>query len=628
MTENRIKELESEIKRFAQAYYSGESLISDDEFDKLVDELRELSPKSEVLNKTGWGFEPEGRKILHRYGLHIGSLSKIHSVSEIPASLMSRYTQVRISAKLDGLSVVTYYENGLLTLALTRGNGTHGIDVTDKILRMHPNLAKLKTEFTGAIRGEVIMPQETWDNNPEYLKIQEENESANPRNFASGILNRGYLSEELEDLRYVCYKVLYSESDEFGQDIQSVEDFFNYNSINIVPNVICFQDSYTDEDFKKLYEGWCKSYPCDGLVLSSLDEGLIYNEIAYKFQAETKEVVVTDVTWSATRTGRLAPRIWFDSVELSGAMVKKATAFNAAFIRDNKIGVGAVVEVRRSGEVIPDIVKVVTPVENVDLPSTCPNCGSGLVWSGVDLKCESEDEAQLGYRFVSVLGEIDGAGWSLYSEIVNSLNLTSLDNLVSVLESFKVPGGVESAKAKVYQNVSGEVTRGKVDKILDKLSSSFDPVGLLVACNIPGLSWTTGQILLSGYPEFIPDVIKGTYTMDKVLEIKGLGWSMVSTISKYINRLVRIFKAVEVSQPKVEDPKEVNFKVAITGALSMKRADFDALLSSKGIIQSSNFKEIKYLITNHPESTSSKMKKAKDNGVEIISEEEFTKKYL
>ena len=622
---DRITQLESLISAYAKAYYSGQSEVSDEYFDGLVDELRNLSPDSKVLKKTGWGFDPDGsNKVDHRFGLHIGSLGKIHSVEEISDSL--RGTTVRISAKLDGLSVVSYYERGRLVQSVTRGNGRRGKDVTDKILKICPRISSIKSDFTGAVRGEVVLPQEIWDTKYTHLH---DDPSANPRNTAAGFMNRGYLSNDLENLKYVCYKVLHSTTTKFSDDIDGIAAFLHYNSFDVVPwtHATLFKET-TSQLFESLYKEWSLIYPCDGLVLTKLGHNLEYNEIAYKFQAESKKVVVKEVTYGATRTGRMAPRVWFDPVELSGAMVQKATGFNAKFIKDNCIGPGAVIEVCRSGEVIPDIMRVISPAESGEpqLPSFCPTCNTELRWDGVDLVCDHENESQLAYRFISVLGETDGVGWSLFSKILEMYDICDLETLVKFIKLLKISWKTTTDIIPGF--ISGSVIQGKCIKVLEKICSKVNPVSFIVACNIGGISWTTAKSLMENYSEFINDVKGIKVDWVKVSNIKGFGYSTVVALQSAESRIKTLAEVMTFEAVKYEAPVEAKFKVAITGSLSIKRADFDALLESRGISQSSNFKEIRYLITNNPNSGSSKMKKAKDNGVEIISEEKFTKMYL
>lgn len=641
MSSDRVAELERTIAEMSQVYYSGETEISDDTFDSLVDELRELSPESEVLKKVGWGFEPQGRKVNHLYDLYIGSLTKYKSVESVPHSFKKSTT--RVTAKLDGLSVVSYYDHGDRFLSVTRGNGTEGIDVTDKINIISPETQHLNDrEFDGAVRGEVLIDNETWRSISDRFK---DNPSANQRNFASGVMNRQSTDKDHCLLRYVCYKVLASRDCIVPLDrvtsplTRRVHSWLINNKFDVAPTVTSEvleqPDAWSEENFKKYYQEFCKTFPCDGLVLTKDDIKINlftgtfeYDEIAFKFQAESKKVVVTDVTYEATRTGRMAPRVWFNPLELSGAMVKKATAFNAQFIKDNKINVGTVLEVCRSGEVIPHILKVVEPSSEGLLPDICPNCGSRLHWSGTDLICPNEVDSQLPYNFISTAAPVDGAGWRLYSSVIEVLRLCSSRDLYEFLYNLILENEYEDYYKKLCDKISGSVTQLKVKEILRKLLAEVDPVRFLVACNIPGVSWNSAESLLSSYPQFIDDLKDHHVDYDKVLNIKGLGWSFVESVRSREDKIRDLASVLKISNYNGKQVVETRFNVAITGSLSIKRADFDAKLSEKGILQTGNLKECKYLITNNPNSTSSKMKNAQKYGVEVISEQEFARLYL
>lgn len=629
---SRQIELENLIKKYATSYYSGESEVSDEYFDGLVEELKHIAPDSELL-KTGWGYSPNGRKkVHHKYGLHIGSLPKYKTIESIPKRFLVHYT--RISAKLDGLSVVSYYENGQRVLCVTRGNGEEGQDITNKMDLICPEGKELPGKFTGAIRGEVVMPMSVW--NSKYKELNEDNPSANPRNIASGLLNRDTITEEeSKDLKYVVYKILYSEGDYFKGVISfhKIEKFLGL-SMTIVPRV--FLPEHTQEKFEQVIEMFREKYPCDGLVLTREPRvepsGVFsYNEIAFKFQAESKVVKVKEVTYSATRTGRMAPLVWLENpVELSGALVKKCTGFNAAFIRDSKIGPGAEIEICRSGEVIPHIMRVVKESEP-QLIEKCPSCGEFLLWKGDDLICENENVSQLPYRFITTCADLDGAGPALYSKIIETQGLTDVDSLAKFLSWIQAAGYEEVVETILKESgdvFSGSVTQFYVETIIKRLSEPIDPIYFIAGCNIKGVSWSAAQSILDEYPEFFEDIADDKLDTVRLKSVKGVGWKTVKTINDHCERIKKLYNAVIIDKyVKTEDVCK-GFVVAITGSLSVKRSDFVNDLSRYNIGTSSNFKEVKYLITNNPDSSSSKMRKARDAGVEVISEEEFRSKYL
>lgn len=630
--ENKVKDLESKIKYYAEKYYSGESLVSDEYFDQLVQELKELSPSSVVLN-TGWGFSPKRSKAHHKYNLLIGSLPKIKSLSSIPSTF--DLSKCRISVKLDGLSVVSYYQEGKRYQSITRGNGTVGQDVTDKINMISPQ-SNLVTNpdgslFSGALRGEVCISNNDWS---KYYKDKyKDDPSKNPRNVASGLLNKNNLSQdEANTLSYVVYKIVYSEDYDYSSFI-GVNTFIKdliYNSQDLLVPYVTVHDSsvITEQYFKNIYDKFSTQYPCDGLVISKLVGNCLYEEVAYKFPAESKEVEVIDVKYSATRTGRLVPVIEFTPVVLSGAVVSRCTGFNAKFILNNKIGKGSIIEVCRSNEVIPTILRVIKSSENSLLPEECPNChNSDLIWVGEDLVCTNENESQLPYYFITTVAPEEGAGSSLYTKIIDTFQLEDVQSLCDFLNKLKNPDEKEYVKEEISSAITGKVTRVKVHNIIDKLSSDIEPVEFLSACNIKGVSYKISESILNKYPDFIIN-IKEYLSNDKLYEVEGVGSKTVSIISNFSGRIISLSKAVRLSEHTSKSKQSNQFSVAITGSLSVKRSDFVSELSCHNIQVSNNFKMIKYLICNNTQSTSSKMTKAINNGVEVISEDEFRSKYL
>ena len=197
--------LQKNIEEKAQQYYEGNPTISDEEFDSMVEELKRVDQNNGVLKKVGWGYDVnkvDGNKHYHHFGI-VGSLDKIHSFSELDSSYNFKW--LIISEKLDGASCVAYYKDGDLVIALSRGNGEIGIDITDKFIKIinKYDLSEIKNQmFTGAIRGEIVMSNEAWE---QYKGIHEEAKS--PRNVATGLMMKNEVSEDLQYIDFVTYKI-------------------------------------------------------------------------------------------------------------------------------------------------------------------------------------------------------------------------------------------------------------------------------------------------------------------------------------------------------------------------------------------------------------------------------------
>lgn len=391
-----MTELEKKIVDAAQAYYTdGSSELTDEEFDSLVEQLRKEPPDSEVLKKTGWGYSitedtTPGMKYKHRYG-EAGSLEKCRTWDEIRSEY--KYNMIDISAKLDGLSVVLYYKEGVLDQALTRGDGNVGIDITDKIKVILGDSIPDKS-FTGGVRGEILI---TNDHFKEYQLIHPE--AKNPRNSAAGLINGKEITEDFKYLNVVVYSIV-------GMDIGypvgsmfyvcNVREWLSNNFELTAPNTSMDINSITFlEKFDELRAVWAEIYPIDGLVLTlntvrlELGNCVIQKSQAFKFKSETAQTKVLEIEWNMSKTGYAVPRIRIEPVQLAGTTVQYCTGYNAKYISDNKIDVGTIVEIEKRGEIIPNINKIIAVSGKCELPSFCPNCECELQWDGVHLACNN-----------------------------------------------------------------------------------------------------------------------------------------------------------------------------------------------------------------------------------------------
>ena len=634
-----IEELEYKIRYYAEKYYKGEPEISDELFDSLVDQLRSLKPDSKVLT-TGWGFEVDGDKVKHKY-VHIGSLDKTKTFQDIPNRFKDK--KIYISPKLDGLSAVVYYENGKLVKAITRGNGVYGKDITTKISIIEGTQINDKS-FTGAIRGELIIHNDNW------LVLQ--NKYTNliaPRNFAAGIVNRKEIDEDIQFLHLVVYKVVGQENKPLLNTKGDMINWLQQNFKHCIPNFyypILNEQSWNEyhtqtfEEFNKL------GYLLDGLVLS--DSAVLYNnqtmgylldEVAFKFGAESSETIIKNIEWTLSRTQRLVPVAVVEPVELSGAVIERATCNNAQMVRDMGLGAGAVIEIQRSNEVIPQIINVISE-SSEQLPQVCPICKHELKWDGVDLKCNNDMCPNIALsdlqQWCENIGETDGLQWTLMKQYLDSYKIKSIQDLYD--KQNIVWNDLNSRKLSI--------TEEKIKEFFNKLYFSMIPANkALTALNIPRLGNKTSELLAQQedlvlnywyncyikihrqdlYDPSIEDKIRSQLT-DIVKE--ATTYSLMHNYRKFINLRFLSNDATKWNLKRIIFDKNINEYelkyVAVTGSLNtMKRKDFESYIKQYGYELSSNLKKCEYLITNDPNSGSSKNKQAKEYGVKIITEVDF-----
>lgn len=629
--------LEKKIKENAQKYYTdGSQSMTDAEFDSAVSELKKSKPDSELFT-TGWGYNPDennsGKKFKHRYGL-VGSLDKVHNWDELQKDLRDR--EIVASLKLDGLSVVLYYVDGKLDQALTRGDGKIGIDITDKVLYINSRLKEIDSTFTGGVRGEILMSNEAFER-----YVMDNEDAKNPRNTTAGLINAKEISPDLRLLNIVFYKVIGCSDDRFDD----YKDMLQYLDSQFFPNVVDYESvSLREEDiiYKMTYLriSWYGHYPADGIVLARNDLGrLTQNETgnvnsdetnktiytfvsqAFKFPAETKKAKVDCVEWSLSKTKYLIPKVKIEPTQLSGTTVQYTAGFNADYIKENKIGPGAVVEICKSGEIIPDIQRVIKTSYEFNLPTICPFCGEYLEWKGVHLCCPNPDCGHSKMTdlliWCSKLVPIDGLGDKIrekfFAEIYGE-DFCTVDKIMKYpeLTCAKVP---DIDKGKQYQLFR--------DSLLALFRNKFNIVTVLEALNIPRLGHETAK-KLSKYP----DIIRKLANNDENTFINlhtFIGNANADSINEHKDKFMRINFILDRDGIDWNVTESSNIRVAITGKLSCKRADFEKELESIGITVGSINNDTKYLITDDPNSSSEKNKKADKLGIRKITETDFRK---
>lgn len=609
MISNDASAIEDGIKYYASKYYTGESEITDDEFDNLISHLRSLSPESEILRTTGWGYDPmgvSGNKVQH--SVDMGSIHrKPRSYEDIPGDFKGRV--VRITPKLDGISMALYYKNGYLDKAVTRGNGKVGLDVTEKLKKATGVLNRISDEFTGVIRGECIMMNSDWER---FSKLHPD--AKDPRNSVSGIINADN-SPYMPYVTFIPYKIL-AANKTFNLASEISPYLWDLGFIPINTKTAGLTRGCT-EDLTEIYTTYCQIYPCDGLVLtkiplsSTAGREIVYDEIAYKFNGETAVSTVRYISWNLTRTQRMVPTIIIDPIHISGATIQRVSGNNAKYLIDNQIGIDAEVKVMRSGEVIPLITEVIKPT-TPHLPCYCPKCNMELSFQGVDLVCTNAD--CYGSKFnrvehwISTIAKVDGLGLKLIDEFISSNDIESIGDLYDRSE-YCYPG------TPAADNL--------IDKMFMALNFDVDPIDALCALNIPRLGRSSAEkIVDAGLYEEFKSLQDLNNESGKIRSLVG-----PATYKSIINNrsVIENLKYLKIRMSETHKSDEVSKgEVVITGALSIKRSEFEKIVRDKGYTLAGVIKKTtKYLITNDPNGSSSKNKKATELGVPKVTEAEF-----
>ncbi len=397
---------------------------------------------------------------------------------------------------------------------------------------------------------------------------------------------------------------------------------------------LLFGDKQFLDEMEKLKEELYQDYPADGIVLSkehiSCTNGTFnYTARAFKFAAESKVTRIVDVEWNIGKTKIAVPRILLEPVQLSGTTVQACTGYNAQYIKDNNLGVGSLVEVRKSGEIIPNIVKVHQSTF-AQLPRVCPECGAELVWEGVHLKCQNAEcsssiEQDL-LIWLQYLVPTDNLGDVLKMKFINQM----IDN--GQIEDCSIES-VMACKIKFDESTSSSQfnTFAKMWNQLHDLDKKFDLVRALCALNIPRIGDLTAM-KFAHCADKIQELLDSNTTNchHTISELsRMIGEANSNSVYSHLNKLHRLNiirdRIIWSTGPKVE----FKGKVAITGKLSVKRSDFESELRRHGYEPSDTVnKDTKFLITDSPHSATSKNAAADRYGTPKINEFDFRLKYL
>lgn len=620
-----IKELVDKIINASDLYYKGEPIITDDEFDGLIAQLKELDPDNEILTKTGWGIKLSSskKKVKHKYGFSIGINDKIRP-NELGKFIQNKglsLTELIVSTKLDGASIFCYYTNGILDIALTRGDGEYGLDITQYIKYLVPN--KINTSFTGFIRGEFILPQHMWE-----TKYKDQGKSS--RNFSAGKLNA--LDTDLEiiqDHKVICYYVfdINNPSMNCSEQLQ----FLYKNGFNIVANSVINLNVTSNQDASILLEDLQQQYmpnnfQCDGLVYMHGDN----KRFAVKWNTLKVSTIVKDIKWQNSRLGKLKPVVIIEPVDIGGATINRVTGNNYQWLKDHHIGIGSEILITRSGDVIPKIEDVVIEKETPKL-EVCPICQTKLDFDGTDLLCLNKNcggfQEKILLHFINTVVPTDGLGEKVLSKFLSYFSINSIIDLITFAQTnFKFKLNAFCLKTSGF----GNSIFTKLTEMLDKLNTELRIDKLLIGLGLPALSDKSIEKILELYDfkSLINAIENNTLTVFpgvNYLAIQSL-YDNKDYILKVINSLTKdpIFILKKTRQNNIIYSEE---KVCITGSLSVSRKAFLDECSEVGI-QEASIAKATILVTNNTETGTKKNEEAKRRGIPVMSELEFRSKYL
>ena len=633
MQQERIKELEQLITRYQKSYYDGEGEISDAEFDKLWDELKLLDPENAVLHRVG---ADSGNFAKIQHVMPMGSQEKAADPEQFLAwAVKHNYDEYLVEYKLDGASLELQYENGNLVRAVTRGDGLIGDDITANAKKMRGVMPALyvdgsKIDFTGGIRGEVIMTHEV---HKKYYS-----DKANCRNAANGLMKRKD-GNGSEHLNLIVYDALSTNGKSFFNDEEDKIKFLKSCGFETVRLEICRSADEVIQYRAKIMEERKLSIPydIDGLVvkerridLSDASRARPDRQIAFKFSLEEAVSVLRQVEWSISG-GTYTPVAIFDEVELNGTKVQRASLANPDTMRKLGVKIGSHVVVVKRGEIIPKIESVVENAGellfDVDFPKKCEVCGTELVDEGSRLFCPNKQCSKrvlhqlLKYQQVV---DIRDLGVTLITQLFNDGRLKSISDIYSLTEEELAPYFLnDESLEKEKKSIGAEKVYKSIQSHRKLRLQTF-----LAGFDIEGFGETMAEKLVNSGFETLEKMLCATE--EQIASVYGFAEITAHTIAEGLLENAAEMRSLVndgIITLEAEGGGLLSGKsFCFTGELSMKRADAEALVKKNGgSIKSSVTKDLSYLVTNDTTSGSSKNVKAAKLGIPVIDELQFKK---
>ena len=643
----RIKELVDILNKASKAYYQdAKEIMSNFEYDALYDELVQLEKDTGIVlansPTVNVGYEVVSELPKEQHESPMLSLDKTKEVSVLADFAGDKKSL--LSWKLDGLTVVLTYQQGKLFKAVTRGNGEIGEVITNNAKTFKNIPLSIPYEGRLVLRGEAIIKYS------DFEKINREIEDAqakykNPRNLCSGSVRQ--LNSEItakRNVNFIAFALISAENVDFKNSIEQQYLWLEQQGFEVVERKEVTSSNM--EETVKYFAEKIKEYdyPSDGLVLmyGDIEYGLSLgrtakfprNGIAFKWEDEQAETTLEYIEWSPSRTGLINPVAVFKPVELEGTTVTRASVHNISIMEELKLGDGDTIKVYKANMIIPQISENVTKSGKCAIPEICPACGERTeIKNDNGVKTLYCPNKQCPAKHVK-----------LYSLFVsrNAMNIDGLSE--ETLEKFIDAGYIhEFADIFNLSRYQKEIveTPGFGQKSYDNLIDSLNKArevelhALLYSLGIPNIGVANAKLICK---YFNNDIEKITHAKaDELVKIDGIGDKMAVKFVEYFSDKENIKKfnnlLNELTIIKEENNEEQNMaglNFVVTGSVERfanRNEVKDYIEKRGGKVTGSVTSKTNYLINNDLLSNSSKNKKAKELGIEIINEEQFLERW-
>ena len=607
------KELTELLRETNLAYRNQQPIITDNQFDIIQEYIETKYPSNSAVKEIGAPVERNKATLPYT----MGSMDKIKPDTGALPSWTAKYSGPYVlSAKLDGVSGL-YTTEGADPKLYTRGDGRVGQDVSHLI----PYLRLPKTKGV-VIRGEFIIPKNVFE-------AKYKAKFANPRNMVSGIVNHKTINEAVKDLHFVAYEVI-------KPTLKPSEQMAFLATLDVEAVLNMMEKKLSNDLLSKILVDWRSNYAyeIDGVIVvndaiyqrkpGNPDHAFAFKMVLSDQIAEAK---VVDVLWGASKDGYLKPRVQIEPIHLGGVTIEYATGFNGAFIHDNKIGVGAVIELIRSGDVIPYIRKVIVPADQPRMPSV------SFKWNDTHVDIMLEDiESDSNVKEKNITGFFRGIGVEGLGEgNVKRIMEAGFDSVpailkMSVADFLKVDGFKEKTANKLHDGIANAV-------------DSASLVTIMSASNMFGRGFSEKklELIMEAEPKILllQDVVPQKVL--RVAAIKGMATKSAEAFVERIPDFIQFIKSAglvkkltsnEVSVKKVVDESHPLYgkSIVMTG---FRDADLQDSLKAVGAKLGSSVSSKTFVVlAKDKDEDTGKAAEARKLGVPIMTPQEFRTKFL
>ena len=639
----RMKELVSLLNKASRAYYQeAQEIMSNYEYDRLYDELKELEDELGITLSNSptvnVGYEVVSELPKERHESPMLSLDKTKEVEELKNFVGDQ--KVLMSWKMDGLTVVLTYRDGKLYKAVTRGNGEVGEVITNnaKVFKNVP--------VQIAYQGELILRGEAVIGYKDFEKINQEIEDVdarykNPRNLCSGSVRQ--LNNQItakRNVMFYAFTLVQADGGDFQNSRACQMEWLKSQGFTTVEYYMVTRDTVEDEVTKFSSKISENDFPSDGLVLTyddiaygrSLGRTAKFprDSFAFKWQDEIRETVLREIEWSPSRTGLINPVAIFDPVELEGTTVSRASVHNISIMEELELGIGDRIEVYKANMIIPQIAENLTRSGVKDIPCKCPVCQGETkirqVGNAKALYCMNPECQAKHVKSFALFVSRDALN-------IEGLSEATLEKFISrgYIHTFADIFHLDQYKEKIQKMEGfGEKSYKKLTESIEKARTTTLP-RVIYSLGIAGIGLANAKVICRELKYDVESLLK--VSEEELNEIQGVGEVLAKAFvgyfadAKHVENFRRLLNELTIPEETVTKQQifeGVNF--VITGSVKhfANRGEVKELIESLGgKVTGSVTSKTNYLINNDVTSTSSKNKKANELGIPIISEETF-----